>query len=102
MEQVDDQVHKVEEHPTPALHPFDMVGRHPGGIHGADNSIGNPADVCIRRAGRNDEVIGGIAQATQVDHLKLDTLAVIDGVHRQSQCGREPAGMVVNHGHNHG
>lgn len=100
MEQMDDQVHKIEEDPASPLNAFDMVRRKTGRIHGPDYTVGNPADMCIRRAGRDDEVVSGIAQAAKVDHLELDPLAVVNGVNRQSQRGREPICAVISHGRN--
>lgn len=75
---MDDHVHKIEQHPAAGLHTFNVMGRKSDLIHRMHDTVGKPAYVCIRRAGRNHEVVGGVAQSAEVKHLNPDPLAVLD------------------------
>lgn len=72
-------IHEIQEHPAARRHALDVVRRLPGPVHCLDDAIGETTHVRIRRAGRNDEIIGGITETAKIENLHADSLAILDG-----------------------
>ena len=73
------EIHKIQQDPSPRIDALRVMGGLSGSSHSLDNSISQPPHVRIRRARRDHEEIGGIAQPTKVENLNPDAFAVADG-----------------------
>jgi len=71
MEDVDDEVHEVEKHPSPLLNTFDMVDPYAFALELGDEMFANCADVRVRCAARNYEVVGHICDAAQIQQYDV-------------------------------
>lgn len=89
MKQVHYEIHEIEEYPATGPNALDMMRRLPGLVHCLYDTIGKPSYVCIRRAGRDNEKIGGVAETTQVENLHADSFAILDGTDGGTQRDRQ-------------
>ena len=74
MEDVHDDIDKIQEHPTTLLNPFHVQHRRPSLFHTLDNPLGDTSHVRIRRSARNHEVVGDIGHPVQIEHHDIVSL----------------------------
>src|SRR5688572_6310972 len=62
MEEMDHEVHEIEQHPAAAGESFDMVGVVSPAVELLDHRLRDAADVRVGGARRDHEVVGGVGQ----------------------------------------
>lgn len=68
MKDVHDNVDEIQEHPPALRHALYVKNRTTRGLHILDDSLRNAANVGVRRAGRDDEIVGHVGHPVQIEH----------------------------------
>jgi hypothetical protein len=79
MEDVDHEVHEVEQRPTAASDALDMVRAATARFHGFEDPLREGAHVRIRRSRRDDEVIGRVADGAEIQQQNIHTAVFLEG-----------------------
>lgn len=66
MEEMDDDVARIHQHPIATLHPFDRHLLEADGLERVDHAAGERADMALRRAAGNHHIVSEIGFAVQV------------------------------------
>ena len=85
MEQVNHEIHEVEQHPAAAVQPFDVMGVMSAAVQLLHDRLRDAADVGVGSAGGDDEEIGGVVEAAKVQYDQLIALQILYGVQGQAK-----------------
>src|SRR6476646_5650705 len=85
VKQMDYEVHEVEQNPPAAGEALDVMRVVALAVELVHDRFRDAADMGIRRSGRDDEEVGGVRQAPQVEYHELTALQIVDGIERQAQ-----------------
>ena len=77
VEDVDDKVHIIQQHPASWLDPFHVMCPAARLVQRTFHVFGQGADVHVRRSRRNDEVVSSVAELPQVENNDVYRLVVI-------------------------
>jgi hypothetical protein len=102
VKQVDHEIHEIEQYPASAVESLDVVGVMAPAIQLLHHRFRDATDVSIGRAGGNDEIVGCIIQAAEIEHHELIAFEVQDSVQRQAKRlgrlgNRPPVWCILNH-----
>jgi hypothetical protein len=92
MEHVYHDVDEVEEGPASRPHTLGMVRAPASALHGLEYPFGQRAHVRVRRAGSDDEDVGGVTHLTEIEHHDILRLMRFEGLDGASQI---PKGLVL-------
>lgn len=74
MENVDDDVHIVQQRPSPRGHSLNMVGAAPCSVNRLQHVLGQCPDMHMRGTGRDHEKVSGVTDLSQVQDHDLERL----------------------------
>ena len=78
MEHVDNDIHEIQECPSPSLEPFDMVGVAVRPLHGFEHALGQRSNVRVGGAGCNHEEVRRVADLAQVQYDDVSGLVGLE------------------------
>ena len=76
MKDVDDEIHVVQQDPTSLGQSFHMMGLETGGRECRHEMFRHPPHMGVRRSRHDHEIVGGRAQAAQVQYYRIYRLAI--------------------------
>src|SRR5437867_8087094 len=88
MKDVHHEIHVIQQHPPTLCEPLDMMWHDTTRRQRVHEVLRHAPHVGVRGARHDDEVIGGRRQAAQIEHHRVDRLAVGERGRYHSECGQ--------------